>query len=111
MLMGSMHTRTFLNIVESMLQECVPIALICGLSKKAGQHLAYRCKTAAMVWGHAVLVKCGKVSFGAIAFVLIEAIGGIFGVQLQHKAITGNFSDDRGGGDRETARITLNDRA
>ena len=56
-----------------------------------------------------VLFEGGEVLFGAVAFMLGEAIERVLLVQGQHHAVAGNFGNDGGGGDREAEGIALDD--
>ena len=52
-----------------------------------------------MLWGEAVFVNGREVGFGAVADVLVEMVVWVFGGEISHIAIAGDFGDDRGGGD------------
>ena len=52
-----------------------------------------------MLWGEAVLVNGCEMGFGAVADVLVKMIVWVLGGEVDHIVITGDFGDDRGGGD------------
>ena len=57
-----------------------------------------------MMGGRAVGLERGQVRRCAIAFMLIEAVGRILLVELEHQVIARHFRDDRSSRDREAAR-------
>src|SRR5579885_407583 len=64
-----------------------------------------------MVGSCAISLQRGQVSGSAIALMLVEAIGGILLVELEHQAVACDLRDHRGRRDREAARVAFDDRA
>src|SRR4051794_40236925 len=64
-----------------------------------------------MVGSCAMLLESCQVSGSTVAFMLIEAVSGIFLVQLEHQVVACDFCDHRSRRDRQAASIALNERA
>lgn len=58
-----------------------------------------RLEGTAVFRGEAVLINSGNVGFGAIADMVFETIVWVFGVEVCHVLVAGDFGDDGGGRD------------
>ena len=52
----------------------------------------------AVLGGEAIFINSGDVGFGAVADMIIETVIWVFGYEVSHVVITGDFGDDRGSG-------------
>jgi len=82
----------------------------CSAFREEAELLAHGREASAVNGAGAVLFEGGEMLFGAVAFMLGEAIERVLLVQGQHHAVAGNFGDDGGGGDGEAEGIALDDR-
>ena len=71
---------------------------------KTGKGFA-RLERFAMLGGETVFINSLGMNFGAVADVFIEVVVGVFFSEFNHVTITGNFGNDRGGGDFTNLRI------
>src|SRR5690242_10359201 len=73
----------------------------------ARQKICQRAEAAPVLFGWAIFAQSTGVYRCAIALMLLEAIARRAAAKLGHQPIAGHFGDDRGGGDRNAARIAL----
>lgn len=69
-----------------------------GWCREKGERLA-GFEGFAMFGSNAVFVDSLKMGFGAVTDVLVETVCGIFGRDLSHVVVAGDFSNNGGGGD------------
>ena len=61
-----------------------------------------------MLGGETVLINGCEVRFGAVTNVLVEAVFWVFGGEIHHVIVTGDFGNDGGGGDGFNLGVTFN---